>query len=290
MSGKIMKSVSSIQWSRRRLLQAGLAACGWRVDAAEEAPHVRILFFGNSYTAENHLPAMVGELLLSSKVLTPHIGSYLRGSYKLEQHATDEEALKLLKQGAEGGTPWDVLVVQEQSVVSGAAVLHEDVKQMMNSGLTKLVAAAREANPQMLIVDFQVWARHENLWKDKVPEALATGNSPEQAHAHIRLANATAVAAALEKNPGAQILISPVGDFWWLVHDVYPALSLYAEDGTHPDMLGTLLSAYVIIGTIGGREAIEHATWMPPDCPAMQVARVKKMVLDHPEVFKAARK
>jgi len=74
------------------------------------------------------------------------------------------------------------------------------------------------------------------------------------------------------------------------VHDVYPAMSLYAEDGTHPDLMGTLLSAYVIAGSIGGREVVEQSTWMPPDCPAVQVARVKKMVLDHPEVFKAAGK
>jgi hypothetical protein len=152
------------------------------------------------------------------------------------------------------------------------------------------VAAAREVNPQMLIVDFQVWARHEKLWKEKVPEALATADNPEQSHARIRLANVNAVAAAREKNPGAQILVSPVGDFWRLVHDVYPALPLYAEDGTHPDMLGTLLSAYVIAGTIGGREVVEQATWVPPDVPTVQVERIKKMVLDHPEVFKAAGK
>jgi hypothetical protein len=277
-------------WSRRRLLLAGLAACGCSVNAADEVPHVRILFLGNSYSAENHLPAMVGELLLSSKVLSPHIGSYLRGNYKLEQHAADQEALKLLKEGADGGKPWDVLVVQEQSVVSAAAAFHPEVKEMMNGGLTKLVAAAREVNPQMLIVDFQVWARHEKLWKEKVPEALATADNPEQSHARIRLANVNAVAAAREKNPGAQILVSPVGDFWRLVHDVYPALPLYAEDGTHPDMLGTLLSAYVIAGTIGGREVVEQATWVPPDVPTVQVERIKKMVLDHPEVFKAAGK
>lgn len=257
---------------------------------ADELPQVRILFFGNSYTAHNHLPAMVGEVMLSSKVLAPHIASYLRGSYKLEQHAVDQEALQMLKQGADDGKPWDVLVVQEQSVLSAIAAVHPDAKQAMSNGLSKLVAAAREVNPQMLIVDFQVWARHENLWKQKTPEALASGGNAMEAHARIRLANANAAAAAREKNPGAQILVSPVGDFWWLVHDLYPALSLYAEDGTHPDMLGTLLSAYVISGTIGGREVIEHATWMPEDCPTVQVERVRKAVLDHPEIFKAAGK
>jgi hypothetical protein len=278
-------------WSRRRLLLAGLAALGCHAHAADaDVPHVRILFLGNSYMATNGLPAMVGELLLSSKLLAPHIASYLLGSYKLEQHATDPNVLKLLKQGADDGRPWDVVVVQEQSVISSLAGVDEDAQQYMSGGLSKLVALAREVNPKVLVVDFQVWARHESLWAKKSPEAVSTGASPDVAHARIRLANAKAVKAALEKNPGANILVSPVGDFWRLVHDMYPALPLHAEDGTHPDTLGTLLSAMVIAGSIGGRDVIEQATWMPPDCPTLQVARVKKMLLDHPEVFKNAGK
>jgi hypothetical protein len=49
-------------------------------------------------------------------------------------------------------------------------------------------------------------------------------------------------------------------------------------------------SDLVIVGSIGGREVLEQSSWLPPDCPAVQAARVKKMVLDHPEVFKAAGK
>lgn len=257
---------------------------------AEGAPHVRILFFGNSYTAFNRLPAMVGELMLSSGMLAPHIGSNLEGSYTLERHTTNAEGLALLKKGADDGKPWDVLVVQEQSVVSAAAAVDADARQLMENGLAKLVKLARAHNPKILIVDFQVWARHEKLWQEKNADALLTGRSPAEARARIHQANAQAVKAVLEKEPGMKILISPVGDFWWLVHDLYPALSLYAEDGMHADVLGTLLSAYVIIGTIGGREVIEKATWMPADCPTVQVERLRKMVLDHPEVFKAAGK
>ena len=53
-------------WSRRRWLQAALAASACKVTAADSGvPQVRILFLGNSYTAFNGLPAIVGELLLS---------------------------------------------------------------------------------------------------------------------------------------------------------------------------------------------------------------------------------
>jgi len=282
-----MKALSSIPWSRRRLLLAGLAACGWHAHAADEVPHVRILFLGNSYMALNRLPGMVGELLLSSKVLAPHIGSNLQGNYTLAQHVADAEGLALLKKGADDGKPWDVIVVQEQSIISATAAIDAKTKELMDNGLSKLVSLAREVNPQVLVVDFQVWSRHPNLWKKQAPDALFTGKDPGEARARIHLANVNAVKAALEKNPGANVLVSPVGDFWWLVQDAYPALPLYVEDGTHPDVLGTLLSAYVIVGTIGGREVIEQATWLP-DCPSAQALRVKKLVLDHPEVFKTA--
>lgn len=275
--------------SRRQALLATFAVCGGRVLRAESAPHVRILFLGNSYMALHGLPAFVGELMLSSGALAPHIGSYLQGGHKLGQHAGDPEALKLLRQGADDGRPWDVLVVQEQSLLSAMAAVQPEARQMMNDGLSRLVTLAREVNPKMLVVDFQVWARHESLWKKNSPDALSSGASADEAHARIRRANADAVKDALEKNPGSSVLISPVGDFWRLAQDVYPAMQFHAEDGSHPDMLGTMLSALVITGTIGGREVIGKSTWTG-ECVFADVERLKKVLLDYPEVFKAAGK
>jgi len=279
---------SSFRLSRRELLLAGLCVCG-RLRAQDGAPHVRILFFGNSYMALHGLPAFVGELLLSSGVLAPHIGSHLQGSFQLSQHAKAPDALALLKKGADDGKPWDVLVVQEQSLLSAVAAVQADAKASMQDGLARLVALAREANPKMLVVVTQVWARHESLWQKNSADALSTGANAAEAHARIRRANAEAVNAALEKTPGANLLISPVGDFWRLAQDVYPAMSLHAEDGSHPDMLGTMLSALVIAGSIGGREVIEKSNWVG-ECAFADVERLKKVLLDHPEVFKAAGK
>jgi hypothetical protein len=279
---------SSFHCSRRQLLLASLCACG-RLQAQGGAPHVRILFLGNSYMALNGLPAVVGELILSSGVLAPHIGSYLQGSHALGQHAADAEAQKLLKQGADDGKPWDVLVLQEQSLLSAVAAVQPEAGKLMNDGFARLVSLARVENPRMLIVDFQVWARHESLWPKNSADAQSTGADAREAHARIRKANASTVKVALEKNPGANILISPVGDFWRLARDVYPAMQLHAEDGSHPDVLGTMLSALVIAGTIGGREVIEKSAWIG-ECVFADVERLKKVLLDHPEVFKAAGK
>lgn len=274
-------------WSRRKAMLAGLAACCGSAIAEDEAPHVRVLFLGNSYTALNGLPAMVGELLLSSGVLAPHIGSYLQGSYRLEQHSVDQAALGLLRQGADDGRPWDVIVVQEQSLLSAAAASKDDARRIMNGGLAGIVATARGINPEVLVVDFQVWARHQRLWEKKSEEALFTGASAAQALDHIRTANASAVTAARQQSLGAQILISPVGDFWAQSLKAHPRLALHADDGSHPTVAGSYLAALVIAGSIGGRTVIEKVTWHG-DCPPDDASRLRKLVLDHPEIFKAA--
>ena len=66
--------------------------------------------------------------MMSSKMLAPHIGSYLQGGHNLGQHAEDKEALNLLKQGADG-QPWDVLVVQEQKQLQHSLFLKYGLSQ-----------------------------------------------------------------------------------------------------------------------------------------------------------------
>jgi len=274
-------------WSRRKAVLTGLAACCGSVIAEDEVPHVRILFLGNSYTALNGLPAMVGEVILSSGLLRPHVGSYLQAGYRLEQHSVDQDGLGLLRQGADDGRPWDVIVVQEQSQLSAAAAVKDDARRIMNGGLSGLVSIARGINPEVLVVDFQVWARHQRLWEKKSEEALFTGTSASQALDNIRKANIHAVTAAREQSLGAKILISPVGEFWKQSLKSHPKLSLHAEDGSHPTVAGSYLAALVIAGTIGGRAVIEKTTWNG-DCPADDATRLRKLVLDHPSIFKMA--
>lgn len=280
--------------SRRAVLQRGAAALlgsGLAVGtgAAEEAvPHVRVLFLGNSHTAHNRLPATVGELMLSSGLLAPHIGSYLQGGHNLDRHSQDADGLALLKQGADG-KPWDVVVVQEHSVLSAAAAVHEEARLLMQQGLLRLVAAARAQNPRVLVVLLQLWTRSESLWQQKSADALRTGSDASEARRNIHAANAAAAQAVRQKFPDARILVSPVGDFWHLVLEAYPAMPLYYEDGTHSDTLGTMLAGLVLCGSIGGRDMIEKTTWFG-SLPFSQVAKVKKVLLDHPEVFEEAGK
>ncbi len=285
-----MNRHSSSRLTRRRLLLAGAAALTGRATAKDnDPPHVRVLFLGSSHMAANGLPALVGEMLLSTGMFAPHIASYLMDNYRLEQHAADENAMKLIKQGADDGKPWDVVVAQELSLASALAGVDKAAQQAMSDGLSKLAALAREANSKMLVVVLEACTFHPSLWEKQSKEALITGANAVVAQARIRHANAKAAQAAREKSPGADILVSPAGDFWQLMLSAYPAMPLYAKDGAHPDMLGSMLSALVIVGTIGGRGAIQRTSWTG-ECPFSQVEQAKKVLLEHPEVFMAAGK
>ncbi len=257
--------------------------------AAGDAPPVRILFFGNSFTYYNDLPETTRDLLRTSGVLSPMTDSYAQPGYYLTDHVHDAGAMTRLKRGAPDGKPWDVLVLQEQSMLH--SLVHKDPQsaRLGAGSISRLLSAANEANPACLVVILQVWSRHPRLWATKDECAVASGTSAADATTNIHRGAVATVAEARKYENGMRTLISPVGDFWQLAREKHPALPLYLDDGHHPDKLGTLLCALVLAGTIGGRQAIERTTWTD-NVPEHQhqFETLKKLVLAHPEIFKLA--
>ncbi len=257
--------------------------------AADEAPPVRILFLGNSMTFYDDLPELTRDLLRTSGVLSPMADSYAQPGYYLRDHAQDLSATTRLKRGAPDGKPWDVLVLQEHSMLHSQVHKNPEYARLAAGPISRLCTTAREANPACLVVILQVWSRHPRLWAAKDQYAMESGASAADATAHIHRGAVTTVAEARKYEGGVRTLISPVGDFWQLAREKHPALPLYLDDGYHPDKLGTLLCALVLAGTIGGRQAIERTTWSD-NVPEHQhqFETLKKLVLAHPEIFKLA--
>lgn len=53
----------------------------------------------------------------------------------------------------------------------------------------------------------------------------------------------------LKKNKATRV---PVGSAWELAMDIRPSIGLFTSDGSHPNALGTLLTACVFVKTIAG--------------------------------------
>jgi hypothetical protein len=279
-----MSASATVSLTRRAILFSCLLALAISSPAQEAAVPVKILFLGNSYTFYNDMHLMVGRTLADQKKFAPQIEAYLQGGYRWEQHASDSQAIALIQKRA-----WDVVVLQEQSVLSAQAAVNEDVKTMMQNGLHSLISTVTASSPGAVIIVMQNWARHQRQWTENVQTATQTGDNAADAWARIRKATAAAVSAAKERRPGLNIVIAPVGDFWKLAQEKMPSLALHHEDGSHPAPLGSWFTALIISGTIGGREVIEQSNWTGSIDP-VAAKQLKKLLLDHPEIFKQAGK
>lgn len=259
---------------------------------AQPAPtKIRILFLGNSYTFHNDLPLMLSKILAETGLFAPENGGNLKGSYRWADHVSDLEVAALFQRGASDGRPWDVVVLQEQSMLCAVAAVNKEIKRTVRESLHTLANAAHSANPNVLVLVFQNWARHEKLWQSEDASlrtpALATGASSAEAHTRIRETFTDVTRAVREKMPALNLVLCPIGDLWKLAAQAHPNLALHHEDGSHPSPLGTWFSALALAGSIGGRSLIEKSEWTGPT-KKQDAQHLKKLLLDHPEVFRSA--
>lgn len=259
---------------------------------AEEAPTVRVLFVGNSYTYFNNMPDMFDAMCASTGLLKPLVGSVTDGGLNLADHVRRNDLAIALTNGARSdGKPWDVLVLQHQSVLSASAAVDPAGLTSWAQAAATITSMARQRNPNILIVLFETWARHPKVWETGKADVPLMGPNPEVMHQRVR-SSVQAVFNAVQSQIAetqSRILISPVGDFWQQSRSSLPAIELFNDDGTHPNPTGSWLTALTILGTIGGRDCIQKCDWTG-DIPVQKTKQLKSLLLDHPEIFSNAAK
>ncbi|WP_347175268.1 SGNH/GDSL hydrolase family protein [Polaribacter uvawellassae] len=179
---------------------------------------LKVLFVGNSYTYYSNLPKMVSDLSKNSSTFIKTRMSAIGGA-RLKYHYNNERGLKtkeLIKNG-----DFDIVVLQEQSMgtLSNKQEFHFYSKKL--SDLIK----KKGAKPYF----FTTWSR------EKAPETqkIITNVYKE----------------AAEQNNGVAVL---VGEAWKLAKKKQPSIKLYTKDGSHPNSLGTLLTASVFLKKLIG--------------------------------------
>jgi hypothetical protein len=190
---------------------------------------LRALFVGNSYTSRHDLPRMIARLLAAAK--TPvelETQTIVAGGASLRRHWNAGRAQQAIE-----SKPWDFVVLQEQSTlpVKNRLRYHENVR---------LFDAAIRAQRARTVL-YLVWARKA------APDAQ-------------RLLDLAARELADEL--GARVV--PVGPAWETARRERPelALSLYADDGSHPTLAGSYLAACVFANRLAG---IEVSGWSVSD-------------------------
>jgi hypothetical protein len=172
-----------------------------------------ILFIGNSFTARNNLPEIIGRLAETrGKQLNYRLIS--AGGASLRMHWNKGEAQKRIQRA-----PYDYVVLQEQSTlpIKNPVRMHENIRLFDQ--------AIRDSGAKTAL--YLTWARQD------VPEM-----QKEITNAY------TSIGKELDAT------IVPVGVAWQNVIKKQKGPALHAEDKSHPTLAGSYLAACVFLGTL----------------------------------------
>lgn len=197
-------------------------------DHLREKKSVSILFIGNSLSFG--LPKELERITRKNGVevratLQAHNG------WNLARHSADAVTLEVLR-----GSPWDIVVLQEQSRIPSQAI-----KRRMDM-LPAVEFLAREARAVgALPVLYQTWGYRDGD-KQKIRDDFFAMNQ--------RLRDGYQVAARAEKMP-----VVRVGDAWEIEMKKDWGRRLFMSDGLHPSRDGVRLNARVFYETLFSQAA-----------------------------------
>ena len=178
---------------------------------------MRVLMLGNSLTAANDLPALLGRMLGAEVV------AHTRGGARLAEHLNPATRLGGMTQRAFAAGGWDFVVLQESS---NGPVVH---RERFLETAARLCAQAKDAS--IVPVFFETWAYAPNC-----PKLSEMGMTHDVMHRLL-------VDAYHEAARTSGALIADVGTAFFEAPD---KLELYRPDGVHPSEAGTQLAARII--------------------------------------------
>jgi len=207
-----------------------LLACSVPQNASAESPPrggppIRVLFIGNSYTYCNDLPGMLARLAAAGGIRAETAMAAV-GGWTLAAHAASVQTLQTIH-----GTPWNYVVLQEQSEVP--AIERARVGSMYPA-VRSLVQAIAAAGGTPLL--FLTWGHREGLPGEGCMDFESMQR--ELAKGYTRIAQELEVGVA------------PVGTAWQQARKQQPQTNLWEADGSHPNIQGSYLAACVLYATM----------------------------------------
>jgi hypothetical protein len=197
-------------------LVLGLALCSGLLYSQQN--ELKVLFVGNSYTYGYNLPHIVSIISEETSIKLNTRKSTLAGA-TLREHWNGGRELETKRQIAEGD--FDVVVLQDFSMLA----MHAPDTSFKYIQLFCDYIRSHGGLPYL----FNTWAR------EKVPQYQ------EEIDAMYR--------KAAEEYDATRV---PVGPAWELAMDLRPSVDLFTSDGSHPNELGTMLTASVFVRAICG--------------------------------------
>jgi hypothetical protein len=189
-----------------------------KLSGVREKEEVAVFFIGNSYSFG--VP-MQFRKIAESRGRKVRVGHSTYGGWTLAQHAAHPPTLGKLRSGK-----WDVIVIQEQSLVPAS---NERIRRKaMDPAVSFLVSEARAAGAVPLL--YQTWGR-----RDGHPDF--PGDDFSSMNSRVRKGYRAASA-----NAGGVVIV-PAGDAWEREFVAGRGRDLFVDDGSHPSSFGNEITA-----------------------------------------------
>jgi hypothetical protein len=190
---------------------------GGAASLAGQVPRERVLFIGNSLTTANDLPGIVRALAEASGGPAVDTAAIVADNFSLEDHWHDGAARRAIARGG-----WTSVVLQQ-----GPSALPES-QRLLIEFTRRFHAEIRGVGARTAL--YMVW--------------------PSRARAFDFDDVVASYAAAAKDVDG---LLLPAGDAWQEAWKLDSRLALYGQDGFHPSLEGSYLSAIVVYQGLSGR-------------------------------------
>lgn len=221
-------------------------------DHFDSRPVHAVLILGNSRTYYHDMPSMLRRMADSDQARERYnIVMRAQPGGTLEWSWNDPATQKLLKK------PWREVIIQAES---NAQSRDDSEQRFFDYGKRLIFEAENNGSKPALIVN---WVYGEDLFKSNTVKMRSS--------LYNRIQDDY---ADLAQHTGVQLV--NVGRVWESVRAASPGLPLY-EDGNHPTVQGSYLSALMLYTYLSGRDGSE-VTYVPADMSAEQAAVIKRVV------------
>jgi hypothetical protein len=188
---------------------------------------LRVLFIGNSLTYGNDVPRLVQQLAEHARSRAVRPVTVAFPNVSLDDHWANGAAVAALRRG-----PWDVVVLQQgpSSLPESRTLLIEAVRRF-----APLIAAAGAR-----AVLYEVW-----------PMSARRADASAARRSYIAAANAI------------DGVVAPAGTAWSIALASPAPPALYAADGLHASMAGSVLAALTLYARIVERDPLQDVGPLP---------------------------
>jgi hypothetical protein len=188
-------------------------------------PPVRVLFVGNSYTYVNDLPQLFAALAAAGKH-PAEVAMTAPGGWTLMEHARSPDTRKKID-----ASPWNFVVLQEQSIVPSVVAARETG---MYPAVRQLATLIRAHGSEPVL--YLTWGRRDGLRENGFADYQAMQTALTDGY--LRIADQL------------DLRVAPAGAAWQVAADQYPGTPLWDGDGSHPALAGSYLTACVLYVTL----------------------------------------